>query len=112
MNGDVDGASLWSRRDCVHGGDEYFARDGMWLSLNKCLKKWRAEVDVTMERSPARVLGELFSEEYLASFVNFAEEGMCVADIRMLERNVRMLFVKSGPIGEEVRFGLHYFEIA
>lgn len=50
------------------------------------------------ERLLGRVLGDLFSGQCPASFMNCVGERMCAKGVRVLEEDVRMVAVKSGVI--------------
>lgn len=48
------------------------------------------------ERSLATVLGRLFSFEWLAPFVDYMRKHICVHEVIVFDRNVRMVLVTSG----------------
>lgn len=48
------------------------------------------------ERSPGRMLGDLFRRERVASFLKCVRKGMSVDVVRVLDVDAQMMLVKSG----------------
>lgn len=70
------------KRTRMEGGGGYLVLDGVSLDSGQVSKEVkRAEKAVALDRSLARILGDLFSEKRLASFVKFVGKRMCLEGI-------------------------------
>lgn len=70
----------------------------------------RVEAAVPAERSLSSLLGTLLIVERLALIVSCLRERKCVNAVRVLDGNVRTVFVKSGLIGGGSRSSLHDYD--
>lgn len=81
---------------CIESGGQFFVRDGVCLPLRKVRGEVeKARTAVAVKRSLARLLGELFREERLASFVNCARKLLCLDVLPVFDGYVHMVLVKS-----------------
>lgn len=94
---DAVGAFLLKKEKCMEGGRMYFVRGGVCLFIGQVSKETeRAGSAVPVKRTLGSLLYELFSGRWLASFVNCVRKQMCVDEIFVNDRNVRMVLVNSG----------------
>lgn len=59
-----------------------------------------------VERSLARVPGDVFSEEWLASLVNYVRDRICMDEVRVFDGDVRMISARTTLVCEELRLSL------
>lgn len=80
----------------MEAGERNLVRAHMCLALPEVLDGADREVAaVLLERSPARALGKLFTEQCLDSSVSFSAKGMCVDGTRVSGEDARLVFVRS-----------------
>lgn len=71
--------------------------DGVCLLLGQMRERAeRAEAALRAECSLDRILGELLNKKWLASLVECVRERLRVDVVRVLDRGVQMVFLKSG----------------
>lgn len=98
--GGIVGASSSTKRKCVENGGKYVMRDGSCLSLHEVLDTVeRVRAAVPLGPSLARMLGELFREDCLVSFLDCVEGRMRKDGGLAFYYDVRLVSVRSELTG-------------
>lgn len=113
IHGTAAGSFLLKKRKCPEGGGGYLVRNGVCVSIKQLAKAVeRAEAALDLESLVCRVLAWLCKWDLLASFAKCVREWMCVDGLRVIDGNVRMVFVKSSFIPEGCLSSLHDYDRA
>lgn len=96
------GAFILSKKKSMKGDGGYLVPDGVCLFLGQVSERVeRAGAAMPVERLLATVLGELSTAKWLVSFANCVREWIFEDEVRLLDGDGRVMFVKSGFISRE-----------
>lgn len=108
VHGGTVGPSVWKKRKCAEGGEGYLVRDGACMFLGEVSQGAQgARAAVLVELLPGRVPDELFSRNWFSSILNCVRKRMGVDGVRVLDWDLRTVFVKSRFENGEFRFRLN-----